>query len=44
MEYRRIKGAEVPVSVIGFGGVYLEGMPAEKIIEMVHHAMDRSWH
>lgn len=40
MEYRRIKGAEVPVSVIGFGGVYLEGMPAEKIIEMVHHAMD----
>lgn len=40
MEYRRIKGVETPVSVIGFGGVYLEGMPGEKIIEMIHHAMD----
>mgnify|MGYP000076655353 FL=1 len=40
MEYRRIKGVETPVSVIGFGGVYLEGMDGKKIVEMVHHAMD----
>lgn len=26
--------------MIGFGGVYLEGMAGKKIVEMVHHAMD----
>ncbi|WP_195270455.1 aldo/keto reductase [Eubacterium sp. 1001713B170207_170306_E7] len=40
MEYRKLKGVETPVSVIGFGGVYLEGMPGDEIIEMVYHAMD----
>lgn len=40
MDYRVMKNAETKVSVIGIGGVYLEGMPREKIIAMLHHAMD----